>query len=112
MTEELCHIRCIECGKVLANKWNMYQDYLSQGISIKDALTKLGLIRSCCRLRMMNPFKVPIKADRQTDPRNAGLGGNYDQQLERLNINQEPTPTIAPLQAMKTISQTTDQPNA
>ena len=45
--EELPMIRCVECGKILANKWNAYNKKLSQGISPKDALTQLGLTRYC-----------------------------------------------------------------
>ena len=58
MTEELSHVRCISCNKVIGHKWNKYQELLSQGVTIKDALTQLGLTRSCCRMRLMSPFKV------------------------------------------------------
>lgn len=42
-------IRCYSCGKVTGNKWEPYQTMLSEGISAKDALDKLGLKRYCCR---------------------------------------------------------------
>ena len=79
MTEELCHIRCIECGKVIAHKWDKYQEMLSQGIPIEEALNRLGLNRYCCRMRMMNPFKVPSRSDRQDDI-------DIETQTERLSI--------------------------
>lgn len=96
MTEELCHIRCIECGNVLANKWRRYQNLIGQGIKIEDALTRVGLTRYCCRMRMMNPFKVPIRSDRQIDPRDTGM----KDQMETLTIATGNPPTLAPLQAM------------
>jgi len=97
MTEELCHIRCIECGKVLANKWDRYQNLLAQGTNIQEALTMIGLTRYCCRMRMMNPFKIPIRSDRQIDPRDTGL----ENQMETLTIaTRDPAPALAPLQAM------------
>lgn len=66
MTEELPHVRCLSCNNILANKWEKYQDFLSQGMSIEDALNRLGLRRRwCCRMRLMSPFKVVSKVDRQ-----------------------------------------------
>ena len=58
MSGELPHIRCITCNKVLAHKWEKYQEMISQGVKIETALNELGLERPCCRLRMRNPFKV------------------------------------------------------
>lgn len=68
MTEELIHVRCITCGKVLGNKWEKYKNMLIQGVSQEEAMNKLGLTRYCCRVRMMNPFKIPYNVNRQTDP--------------------------------------------
>ena len=96
MTEELPHIRCIECGKPIAQKWTRYQELLGQGVKIKDALTAVGLKRYCCRMRMMNPFKIPINANRQVDPRNM----NLEREMENLTITPKPQPTLAPLQLM------------
>lgn len=104
MTEELPHIRCIECNKPIAHLWNRYQEMLSQGIDPNTALTKLGLTRYCCRMWMQTPFKIPIKSDRQIDPRDTGL----EQQATTLSIKTPQQPTIAPLQAMQnptTVSQ-------
>ena len=95
MTEELPHIRCYECGKVLADKWVSYQNLLAKGVPIKDALTKLGFERYCCRMHMMNPIKVPTKSDRQINPQ------EY-QKTENLSVATGPTPVIAPLEALKT----------
>ena len=95
MTEELCHIRCIECGKVLANKWNRYQDLLSQNVKIGDALTMLGLTRYCCRIRMMNPYKIPIQGSRNIDPRYT-----LESQQEKLTVATGPEPVLAPLETI------------
>lgn len=67
MTEELIHVRCITCNKVIADKWIQYKDLLSEGKSIKEALNTVGLTRPCCRMRMMNPFKVVTRVDSQID---------------------------------------------
>ena len=97
MAEELPHVRCISCGTVLGHKWERYQDLLSRGIKIETALSMLGLKKYCCRYRMMNPIKVPIKAKSEMDPRDTGL----ERQMETLTIaTGNPAPTIAPLQAM------------
>ncbi len=96
MTEEIPHIRCIECGKPIANLWNRYQKMLSQGIKPEQALNQVGLTRYCCRMWMQNPFKVPIKVDRQNDIRDIGL----DQQAPTLTIATGQQPMLAPLQAM------------
>ena len=42
-------IRCYSCNKVIANKWEIYKQYLNEGNTMKDALDKLHLERYCCR---------------------------------------------------------------
>jgi DNA-directed RNA polymerase I, II, and III subunit RPABC5 len=42
-------IRCYTCGKTIANKWESYQNMLSEEVSTKDALDRLGLKKICCR---------------------------------------------------------------
>jgi DNA-directed RNA polymerase I, II, and III subunit RPABC5 len=42
-------VRCYTCGKVTGNKWEKYQEMLSQGISANEALNQLGLKKYCCR---------------------------------------------------------------
>jgi DNA-directed RNA polymerase I, II, and III subunit RPABC5 len=42
-------VRCFSCNKIIANKWEPYQSYLSNGKSAKEALDILGLKRYCCR---------------------------------------------------------------
>lgn len=96
MTEELPHIRCLECGKPIAQLWNRYQNLLADRVKPEDALTQLGLTRYCCRMWMQSPFKVPIRSERQIDPRDTG----YDQQAPTLTMAAAPQQLLAPLQAM------------
>lgn len=65
MTEELIHIRCVTCGKVVANLWEKYKKLLSTGVRPGDAMDQLGLTRYCCRRTMMSPFKLISNVDRQ-----------------------------------------------
>ena len=58
MSSELPPVRCVTCNKILGNKWTTYQKMLEDGVTIEEALNKLGLTRPCCRLRLRNPFKV------------------------------------------------------
>ena len=67
MSGELLPIRCITCGKVLADKWSRYEAMIEAGETIENALNKLGLNRICCRLRMRNPFKYAEKVDSLDD---------------------------------------------
>ena len=67
MSGELLPIRCITCGKVLADKWSRYEAMIEAGESIENSLNKLGLNRICCRLRMRNPFKYAEKVDSLDD---------------------------------------------
>ena len=68
-------IRCMTCGKILANKWNKYQELVQKkrgGVTITDeaklltiskdtfkktpegeALDELNLMRYCCRRHML-----------------------------------------------------------
>ena len=65
-------VRCVTCGKVLANKWNKYQELVkanpktdTQGDTINvrsdkigktvegDAMDQLGLKRYCCRRHLL-----------------------------------------------------------
>ena len=99
MTDELPHIRCIECGKVIGHKWEPYQKLLSEGVSIKDAMEKLGINRYCCRYRMMNPIKVPKRSG------SAALQKIDIKPTETLTmaIGTATPPKIEPLQAMREV---------
>lgn len=61
----LIPIRCFECGKVLANKWNAYQTLVKEEESKPTSteqssktpqgtvLDKLGITDYCCRKAML-----------------------------------------------------------
>lgn len=95
MTEELCHVKCITCGRVIGNKWDRYMELLSEGVEIGEALNQLGLFSYCCRMRMMGPAKIPTRMVPQTDP-------VYESRPETLTIaTGDRAPVLAPLEAMQ-----------
>ena len=63
MSDELIHIRCIGCGKVLATKWNRYKELLGKGTSPEKAMKEIGLTRYCCKMWIQSPFKIPHRAN-------------------------------------------------
>jgi DNA-directed RNA polymerase subunit N (RpoN/RPB10) len=46
-------IRCFTCGKIIANKWELYIELLNQNCSENSALDILGLRRYCCRRMLL-----------------------------------------------------------
>ena len=42
-------VRCFSCGTVIADRWDTWQNHLSAGMSISDALDEVGMTRYCCR---------------------------------------------------------------
>lgn len=50
-------VRCFTCGKVMADKWEPYQN-LCKSMSRKQALDKLGLVRYCCRRTLLTHVDV------------------------------------------------------
>ena len=67
MSGELPPIRCVTCGKVLADKWGRYTEMIESGIRIEDALNQLGLTRPCCRIRLRSPFKTVERGGTEFD---------------------------------------------
>ena len=107
MTEELTHIRCHTCNKVIGHKWNQYQEMLSEGKSIKEALNKLGLTRPCCRMRMMNPAKVTLISQYQEDVPTQMLESSF----KRLSVaTSDEAPSEGALDAMKKVTDYTIVP--
>ncbi len=45
----LIPIRCMSCGKVMADKWEAYKKEVSSGKSPKKVLDEMGITRYCCR---------------------------------------------------------------
>jgi len=109
MTEELVHVRCVTCGKVIGNKWKSYKEKLSRGVHPGKALDELGLRKYCCRMRLFNPAKIPSRFDKQTN--------FVESETHRpdLSVASGSQPVLSPLQSMaaptfapKGIAQTTD----
>ena len=42
-------IRCISCGKPVAQLWEKYEEEVKAGKSKKEAMDHVGLERFCCR---------------------------------------------------------------
>ena len=40
-------VRCYTCGKVIGGKWVTYQNLLSKGLDMREALDRLGLKKIC-----------------------------------------------------------------
>lgn len=51
-------VRCYTCGKIIGGKWAPYQNLLSEGAEMKEALDRLGLKRICCRRMMMGHVEL------------------------------------------------------
>ncbi|MHA1310904.1 MAG: DNA-directed RNA polymerase subunit N [Candidatus Helarchaeota archaeon] len=49
-------IRCFTCGKIIADKWEIYEERVKNGEHPKDVLDSLGIKRICCR-RMFISFR-------------------------------------------------------
>lgn len=47
-------VRCFTCGKVIGNKWEEYQNMISEKISPGEALNKIGLKKICCRRMILS----------------------------------------------------------
>ena len=46
-------IRCFTCGKVIGNKWKEYKRLQEEGEENGVILSKLGLVRYCCRRMLL-----------------------------------------------------------
>lgn len=53
-------VRCFQCQKVIGNKEQIYKKKLSEGKSIEQALNEMNIVRTCCRMNIMNPPKIPL----------------------------------------------------
>jgi DNA-directed RNA polymerase I, II, and III subunit RPABC5 len=54
----LIPIRCFSCAKVIADKWELYNQLIKEGNTEKEALDKVGLIRYCCRRMFLGNVDV------------------------------------------------------
>lgn len=42
-------VRCLSCGKVIGDKWEDFQERVSEGEDKKEVLDDLGVEKYCCR---------------------------------------------------------------
>lgn len=66
----LIPVRCYTCGKVTGNKWQQYLSLLNEGMSENDALTRLHLIRYCCRRMVLSHVDMIEKIINHTPVKN------------------------------------------
>ena len=52
--EMIIPIRCFTCGKVVADKYEPFQEAIKAGKSPKEALDGVGLTRYCCRRMILS----------------------------------------------------------
>ena len=46
-------IRCFTCGKVIADKWEPFDQRTKAGENPKEVLDELGVTRYCCRRMLL-----------------------------------------------------------
>jgi DNA-directed RNA polymerase subunit N len=64
---EMFPVRCYTCGKVLASLYNAFARQVKEGISIKDALTSLGVKRYCCNRHFVTTCTILHSVDSDND---------------------------------------------
>lgn len=107
-TIDLPYIRCT-CNRPIGRLWFRYQDMLKRGMSIAEALDKLGLHDYCCRMRMMNPIKVvagpPGSEYGQIVPETRSKVEEIERMSEKMQSlslsPNKPKEIMAPLESMK-----------
>jgi len=59
-------IRCFSCAKVIADKWEKYQQLIKEGRTEAQALDEIGLTRYCCRRMFLGHVDInQEKVDRE-----------------------------------------------
>ena len=111
-TIDLPYIRCT-CNRPIGRLWFRYQDMLKRGISIAEALDKLGLHDYCCRMRMMNPIKVVagppgseygqiVPETSSKDIKEVEKIKEMSEKMQSLSLSpNKPKEIVAPLESMK-----------
>ena len=54
-------IRCFTCGKVVANKWQIFQNKQKEGIPNEQIFKDLGIKRYCCRRMLLSHIDIVDK---------------------------------------------------
>jgi DNA-directed RNA polymerase subunit N (RpoN/RPB10) len=58
--EEFFPIRCVTCSRLISRYEEDYKNLIKQGLSSAEALNKLGVDSTCCRMSMLKPQKIPM----------------------------------------------------
>lgn len=51
-------IRCFSCGKLIADKWEKYQELIKEGYTEAKALDEIGFKRYCCRRMFLSHVDI------------------------------------------------------
>jgi DNA-directed RNA polymerase subunit N len=51
-------VRCFTCGKLIADKWEEFNQRVNAGEDAKKVLDSLGLTRYCCRRMIMSHVDI------------------------------------------------------
>ncbi len=51
-------IRCFTCNKVIANKWDTYNQMKQDGKDSDTIFKQIGLKRFCCKRMMMTTYDI------------------------------------------------------
>jgi DNA-directed RNA polymerase subunit N (RpoN/RPB10) len=58
--EEFFPVRCVTCSKLTGAYEEKFNELLKKGFSTDEALDKLGLFHTCCRMSIKYPQKIPM----------------------------------------------------
>lgn len=47
-------VRCFTCGKLIADKWELFKDRVLKGEDPKKVLDEMGVNRYCCRRMLLS----------------------------------------------------------
>lgn len=47
-------VRCFTCGKLIADKWELFKDRVLKGEDPKKVLDEMGVDRYCCRRMLLS----------------------------------------------------------
>ncbi|CAH1763349.1 16364_t:CDS:2 [Entrophospora sp. SA101] len=86
-------VRCFSCGKVIGNKWDLYQSLLENDYLEGAAMDAIGLSRYCCR-RMILTHTDLISKLLQYNPQERNREesrGQFRQQSSIFPINRGPS---------------------
>jgi DNA-directed RNA polymerase subunit N (RpoN/RPB10) len=66
--EEFYPIRCVTCGYLLSKKEEDFKNLLNKGFTKDEALNKLNVEHTCCRMAMKYPQKISMAPRLPNEP--------------------------------------------